>query len=1220
MKRLLSLFFLVFVLTLPSCKSEFEFVEGSLRPGTAEATLSGGNVTMNFPSSAGSASVELNASGDWTATFVNDRAKDWCSVSKESGGRGVAGISVSVRENTDYEQRSATINFTCGDLRRTIVVTQKQKEAILVTSNRVDVGKDGGRISIEVKANVTFDYAVSDNAKDWIRAVRAKSLTTTTLLFDVTANDGVEKREGEIVVSGSAGREVVKVYQEGETPTLVVSRNNYDLTCDAQEIRVEVQHNVDVKLEIPSGCDWLRETSTKSMSTSTFSLTVDENEAFSERSCELRFKASALNMEEKVVVRQAAAVPQLFIGEGVYGFGVEGGDLSIDVTSNFGISVEVPDTCSWIKNVTTKGMTTETFNFTIEENDTFANRSGVILFHNESLGITETVTVRQAAAEPQIIIGEGVYEFGVEGGNLSIDVLSNFGISVEVPDTCSWIKVVGTKGMTTKNFNFTIEENDTYADRSGVILFHNESLGITEKIIILQEGEAPQLIIGKTLYEIEAEGGSLSIEVTSNLGLTVTVPDSCSWIKSMTTKTLSVRSFDFVVEENEAFAGREGVIIFANEAQGITETVTVRQAAAEPQIIIGEGVYEFGVEGGDLSIDVQSNFGISVEVPDTCSWIKVVGTKGMTTKNFNFTIEENDTYADRSGVILFHNESLGITEKIIILQEGEAPQLIIGKTLYEIEAEGGSLSIEVTSNLGLTVTVPDSCSWIKSMTTKTLSVRSFDFVVEENEAFAGREGVIIFANEAQGITETVTVRQAAAEPQIIIGEGVYEFGVEGGDLSIDVQSNFGISVEVPDTCSWIKVVGTKGMTTKNFNFTIEENDTYADRSGVILFHNESLGITEKVVVRQRQKDAIVVSNKYFEVPGEGGQVEVRIDHNIDYRLYFEDSWIRQVDTKGLTTDVLLFDIKANDGLYAREGRVQIKSARQTDTLVFHQDHPAYFVRVLSPESRELDTDGGQLVLELEHNPYGFRYTQLVPLNPEESGERFVFMIPQTHSDSPTRTTATVGYTANKLRETRYASLVLFNFNDTQVDTLRFFQPPVPILTSDSLVFIPSAASDFSFRVAGTSTSQYSIEKNASWLKMDHVETKDGELEYHWKANANPNAAMRMAKISIYPTKGGWPDVLQICQEGGGLSFSVTYSSRKVIAPALYGTFREYSTIWWGDGRRQTFTDGATHTYSGSGKHTITVETNRMKFIDWAEVSSFEDGMHIDFSNIAGRKN
>ena len=157
-------------------------------------------------------------------------------------------------------------------------------------------------------------------------------------------------------------------------------------------------------------------------------------------------------------------------------------------------------------------------------------------------------------------------------------------------------------------------------------------------------------------------------------------------------------------------------------------------------------------------------------------------------------------------------------------------------------------------------------------------------------------------------------------------------------------------------------------------------------------------------------------------------------------------------------------------------------------------------------------------------------------------------------------------------------------------------------------------------MAGTNTGQYSIESYPSWLRIDHVETKDGELVYHWKADANPNAAMRMERIKIYPTKGGWPDVFRVCQEGLGLSFSVTYSSRRVVAPALYGPYREYSTIWWGDGSHQAYTDGATHTYSGSGKHTITVETNRMKFIDWAEVSSFEDGMHIDFSNIAGRKN
>ena len=142
---------LVLLLALVGCKPELDFLEGSLRPGRAEALLSGGNVSLNFPSEAGSASVDLSASGAWTAAFVNDRAKDWCTLSTSEGKRGTATITVSVKENTDYDDRSATIRFTCGDLNRTINVTQKQKDALLVTGTRFDVGQDGGKIAVEVK-------------------------------------------------------------------------------------------------------------------------------------------------------------------------------------------------------------------------------------------------------------------------------------------------------------------------------------------------------------------------------------------------------------------------------------------------------------------------------------------------------------------------------------------------------------------------------------------------------------------------------------------------------------------------------------------------------------------------------------------------------------------------------------------------------------------------------------------------------------------------------------------------------------------------------------------------------------------------------------------------------------------------------------------------------------------------------------------------------------
>lgn len=766
MKRILFLLAFALPLVLSSCRPELDFVEGSLRPGTAEASFSGGDLSVCFTSAPGSASVDVTAKGEWTASFVNDRAKDWCSLSAYEGKKGTVSITVSVKENPDYDQRSASINFVCGEVKRSITVTQKQKDALLVGSNRFDVGQAGGKITLEVKSNVEFDYSVSDNAKTWIKAVSTKGLTSSKLGFEVLANETMEKREGEIVVKGSVGREVVKVYQEGDKPTLVLGKNRYELTCDAQKISVDVQHNVDVTMEIPAGCDWVTESKTKSLSTSTFNLNIAENESFSPRSCRLSFRSAAWNLTEEVVIGQEAATPQLFIGSGEYEFDADGGELAIDVTSNFDVTVSVPDSCSWIKNVDTKALTTRTFNFLIEKNEQFEDRSGGIEFHNESLGITETV-----------------------------------------------------------------------------------------------------------------------------------------------------------------------------------------------------------------------------------------------------------------------------------------------------------------------------------------------------------------------------------------------------------------------------------------------------------------------VVRQHQKDTVGMSGKYFEVPAEGGQVEVQVSHNVEYELTIKDSWIRRVETKALMTDVVLFEIEANPEMTSRQGLVLVSSSLHTDTLVFVQAHEEYYLRVASPESRELSPEGGTLTMVLEHNPYGFRDVQCVFDNVGSAvfGDDYVFMFGSRSFvyDNPRQTTATIGYTKNTLRRTRYGFVYLYDNKFEHVDTLVFTQPPLTILTSEQEVFIPADATEFTFRVAGTDPDAYRVEVGpySGWIEFVGTEQDGDETVYRWKAEPNTGRAMRKVEIKIYPVSGGWPDVFSICQEGSGLSISVTYTSRYVKAPLIFGNYREQSTIFWGDGTSQPYSEGATHNYSEGGSHTVTVTSNSMEYIDWSEVSSFENGMRIDFSSI-----
>ena len=175
---------LAVVFLLAACHPEIEFVENSFRSSQAESSLAGGNLSVVFPSDAGSASVDLEATGKWSAAFVNERAADWCSLSTSQGKRGTATITVSVKENPDYDERSASINFTCGDVKRTIVVTQKQKDALLLSSARQDVGMDGGRFTIEVRSNVRYEFAISKSAESWLTLVGTKGLTTYNITFN----------------------------------------------------------------------------------------------------------------------------------------------------------------------------------------------------------------------------------------------------------------------------------------------------------------------------------------------------------------------------------------------------------------------------------------------------------------------------------------------------------------------------------------------------------------------------------------------------------------------------------------------------------------------------------------------------------------------------------------------------------------------------------------------------------------------------------------------------------------------------------------------------------------------------------------------------------------------------------------------------------------------------------------------------------------------------
>ena len=299
---------------LTACRPEldFDFHQNS----QASFSGNGENYTVLFDAESGVASIDLNASGHWTAEFVNGRAY-WCTLSALEGKRGVATLTFSVQSNGEYDERSAAVVFTCKDLKRTIVVTQKQRDALLLSSGRVEMSADGGSFTVEVLSNIDFSHQIEANGQSWIRTISTKGLDKSVLTFQVDQNASLDKRIGTVTFVGPTSQETVTVYQKGETPTIVISEDTVSLTAEEGVFKVEVASNIDATLQVPEDCDWLREIQTKTISTHTYQFAYDRNQARTARTCYLVFRNDAFKKVDSVQVEQGQ-VPILKEVQDVY--------------------------------------------------------------------------------------------------------------------------------------------------------------------------------------------------------------------------------------------------------------------------------------------------------------------------------------------------------------------------------------------------------------------------------------------------------------------------------------------------------------------------------------------------------------------------------------------------------------------------------------------------------------------------------------------------------------------------------------------------------------------------------------------------------------------------------------------------------------------------------------------------------------------------------------
>ena len=593
----LLLWVMVFV---AACSDGGEEIDKPDTPPTPEQpTITLDTSSSDFTTNGGSNTVSFTALADWTAEVINSRADAWCSVSPTSGKAGNAQITITTTANDTPDSRSASVILKAGTTQKTITVSQKQKDALTVTSDKFEVSAEGGEIKIEVKANIDFEYSIAyeGSAKDWITSGGARALKTSTLTFKVAANEEVEKREATVTIKSGSFKEEVKVYQAGTTPSITLTKNEFVVASAGESIAVEVKSNVDVTVELPTDVDWISENQSRAMSTNTYYFTIAESQEYDQRTAEIKFTNKANNLSETVKVVQVQK-DAIVVAKDSYTVDNNGGEIIIEVGHNIDFEIEIAD--EWIvqKKENSRAFVTDKLIFNISPNEGYDNRESSIRFVSKDKGIVQTVKIYQAQKNA-IIISQKNIIVDENGGDVEFEVKSNIDYTISEPNV-DWLHILKSRALTSQTLRYTVDANTTYDSRETSIIITSDNFADT---INIAQTQKDAIVLAKNEYGFTAEGGELDFEILTNVDVTVSIPDSISyWVKQVKSRALVSQILHFDISPCDLSESRSGTITLSggNAVQKIL--IKQEQMKIDPAAIPDNEIWYTTTDGKSISL------------------------------------------------------------------------------------------------------------------------------------------------------------------------------------------------------------------------------------------------------------------------------------------------------------------------------------------------------------------------------------------------------------------------------------------------------------------------------------------------------------------------------------------------------------------------------------------------------------------------------------------
>lgn len=634
---------------------------------------------INFGSTAGTATVQVQSSGSWT---VSDNAS-WLTLNV-SQGYGNANLSASATANTSGAARSATIIFTMGSLSTSVNVYQEATSALLTFSpSSFAFPASGGSSNLSIQSNTNW---VLSSKPAWITLNSSSGTNNSTLIVTCAVNTAEISRNGSITfLCNGTQLKTIQVTQEGRPAGVTLTPAS--LSFDQAGGQASLQVGASGTWTASSSAAWLSFPNGNTGNQSGgLTLAATPNSGSSLRTAIVQVADPAGHLATATITQNGIS-PTFQTGVDTIYFGSEGGFDTLHIVSN--TSWALSEYLQWLGLSAIRGRNSADIIISCVPNTTDQVRTGQILLYGSGFQ-AQYIRVIQAPRASLLSVSPAQLRFNGNGGSTPVSVSSNTGWYTA--SSAPWIQVNPTSGVADGVVQIScINSNDSTA-RSGQVTFYASGASPVT-VRVTQDAAGVALFTRTDTMRFNSAGGLDSLYIWANTGWKASVTQP--WVLlSQTAGDKPARLFFTVLPNTGAGTRTAELEVIGND--GSKSKLLLIQTGIQPVLSALLDVRAFSPSGGSAILQIQSNLQWSIS--GHTDWLELSARQGIGNQTITVLCAPNGGSSGRNTTLVISAPGAD-TIRLSILQEADRPYLLVNETIVDLPAEGGEFPLVLLSNI-----------------------------------------------------------------------------------------------------------------------------------------------------------------------------------------------------------------------------------------------------------------------------------------------------------------------------------------------------------------------------------------------------------------------------------------------------------------------------------------------------------------------------------------